>query len=147
MLARRRPRASGEPACWLVHALIGDGDEAAPPHYETDRARFVGRGYTLAAPKALVETTPLSGTVGNVLDPIVSLRRTVQLAAGGEAQVTFLLGAASEREAALALAARFATPAAVIHELPPPVEGGWREAPGGFSRQTLQLPRRFAPPS
>ncbi len=131
LLARRRPRAVGEPVCWLVHALIGDGDEVERPHYETDRARFIGRGYSLAAPKALVETGPLSGTVGNVLDPIVSLRRTVELSAGGSAQVTFLLGVASEQAAALALAT-------VVDPFPPSIEGGWRAAPGGFSRQNPQ---------
>ena len=85
LLARRRPRALGEPACWLVHALMSDGDEAEKPQYETDRTRFIGRGYSLAAPRALVEAERLSGTVGNVLDPIVSLRRTVELPAGGSA--------------------------------------------------------------
>ncbi|MDG4595975.1 MAG: glycosyl transferase [Candidatus Contendobacter sp.] len=135
LLARRRPRAAGEPVCWLIHALIGDGDKTEQPHYETDRARFIGRGYSLAAPKALVETGPLSGTVGNVLDPIVSLRRTVQLAAGGSAQVTFLLGAAAEREAALALATTF-------RPFPPVMEGEWREAPGTVNRQNPQT----APP-
>lgn len=113
LLARRRPRAPGEPACWLVHALAGEGRDALPVQRETDRARFIGRGYTLAAPRALVEPEPLSGTVGNVLDPIVSLRRTVELAAGGEARITFLLGAAVDRESALALAARYAESATV----------------------------------
>ncbi len=108
LLARRRPRVPDEPACWLVHALAGDGGNVEPPRYETDRVRFIGRGYTLAAPRALVAADPLSNTVGNVLDPIVSLRRTLELAAGGEARATFLLGAAAERETALALAARYA---------------------------------------
>ena len=66
-------------------------DRAEGVQYETDRARFIGRGYSLAAPRVLVRTEPLSGTVGDVLDPIVSLRGTVELAAGGEAQWTFLL--------------------------------------------------------
>ncbi len=131
LLARRRPRAMGEPVCWLVHALISDGDEAKPPHCETDRARFIGRGYSLAKPRALVESEPLSGTVGNVLDPVVSLRRTVELPVGGSAQITFLLGAASEREAALTLAK-------AIYPFPPSIEGGWRAAPGGFNRQPPQ---------
>ncbi len=131
LLARRRPRDVGEPVCWLVHALIGDGDEVERPHYETDRARFIGRGYSLAGPRALTGSIPLLRTVGNVLDPIVSLRRTVELPAGDSAQVMFLLGVASEREAALALAT-------AVDPFPPSIEGGWRVAPGGFSRQNPQ---------
>ncbi|MFO1371400.1 MAG: glycosyl transferase [Candidatus Competibacteraceae bacterium] len=111
LLARRRPRSPGESSLWLWHALAGDG-ETAPPQYETDRARFIGRGHSLAAPNALL-TGELSGTVGNVLDPVVSLRRTLHLPADGEAQLTFLLGIAPEREAALTLATRYATVATV----------------------------------
>ncbi|MBZ4193234.1 MAG: glycosyl transferase [Candidatus Contendobacter sp.] len=108
LLARRHPRTPEELPCWLVHALVGEspGKEEVV-QYETDRARFIGRGYSLAAPRVLVNPEPLSGTVGNVLDPMVSLRRTVELAAGGEVQLTFLLGAASERETALALVTRY----------------------------------------
>ncbi|HRZ05795.1 MAG TPA: glycosyl transferase [Candidatus Competibacteraceae bacterium] len=98
LLARRRPRTPEEPTGWLVHALSGDGDI----QYETDRASFIGRGYSRAEPRALTDAESLSGAVGNVLDPIVSLRQTVELAIDGEAQITFLLGAALEREAALA---------------------------------------------
>ncbi|HMQ13668.1 MAG TPA: glycosyl transferase, partial [Candidatus Competibacter phosphatis] len=123
LLARRRPRVPNEPECWLVHALTGEADHAESPHYETDRALFIGRGYTLAAPRALVESAPLSGTVGKVLDPIVCLRRTVELAPGGEACLTFLLGATATREQTLALVAHHASAAAV--------EQAFRAASGG----------------
>ena len=126
LLARRRPRVPLEPECWLIHAWIGEQATADSPsvssremgqepelQYETDRARFIGRGYTLAAPRALLETTPLSGMVGNVLDPILSLRRTVVLAPGEQARLSFLLGAASTRESALALATRHTSVSAV----------------------------------
>lgn len=120
LLARRRPRTAEEPSCWLVHALVGASPipvlplaKAGGVQYETDRARFIGRGYSLAAPRGLVTTEPLSGTVGDVLDPIVSLRGTVELAVGGEAQWTFLLGAASERETALALVPRYQSVATI----------------------------------
>ncbi|MCP5158037.1 MAG: glycosyl transferase [Gammaproteobacteria bacterium] len=56
---------------------------------------------------------PLSGAVGNVLDPIVSLRRTVELPAGSETQITFLLGAAADRETALEAIARYASMATI----------------------------------
>lgn len=148
LLARRRPRAVGEPVCWLVHTLIGDGDQTEQPYYETDRARFIGRGYSLAAPKALVETGPWSGTVGNVLDPIVSLRRTVQLAAGGSVQVAFLLGAAVEREAALALARRFATPTAVEAAFPAAIRpaGSWLPVGDSNGLRPVDLTHPTIPP-
>ena len=117
LLARRRPRAANEPVCWLVHALVGEGHEAPAPEWETDRARFIGRGHSLAAPRALVAGAPLSGTVGNVLDPIVSLRRVVELPVDGSVQLTWLLGVAPERETALALAARYRAAAQVEAEL------------------------------
>ena len=107
LLARRRPRASGEPVCWLVHALVDAPIPTADLQWETDRVRFIGRSYSLATPQALIQTEPLSGTVGNVLDPIVSLRGVLELPAQGSAQLTFLLGVAEGREAALALAAHW----------------------------------------
>ena len=108
LLARRRPRAASETPCWLVHALVGASQPNPPCQYETDRVRFIGRGYTLAAPSALISAEPLSGTVGNVLDPIVSWRQIVELAPGAEAQLTFLLGVAIDRPTAIALAERYA---------------------------------------
>lgn len=99
LLARRRPRASVEPWPWLVHALTGQD----PTQWETDRLRFLGRGGSTHRPTALADRRPLSGTVGKVLDPILSLRTRVELPAGGKAEVVFLTAAAASREAALAL--------------------------------------------
>lgn len=117
LLARRRSRAATETPCWLFHALVDAGQSSQPSQYETDRTRFIGRGYTLAAPRALVDTEPLSETVGNVLDPIVSWRRTVELAPGAEAQLTFLLGAAIDRPTAVALSERYTDTALIEAEL------------------------------
>ena len=102
LLAHRRPRSSAEHHPWMIHALLGGG---GPLQYETDRARFVGRGRTLAEPLALTGSAPLSGSVGSVLDPVFSVRRVVQLSPGAGAQLTLLLGVAPTRAAALALAA------------------------------------------
>ncbi len=104
LLARRRPRAQGEHHPWLVHALLGTGE----PEVETDRARFLGRRAPSEIPEALATNDPLSGTTGNVLDPIVSLRWRVAIEAGATARCAFLLGVADDRDKALALAERFA---------------------------------------
>src|SRR5215203_7206750 len=78
ILCRRRPRAADQSPVWAVHVSAADG----PVEYETDRARFLGRGRTPANPRALDAGADLSGTVGPVLDPVFSLRRRVTLAAG-----------------------------------------------------------------
>jgi cellobiose phosphorylase len=103
LLARRRPRSDTERSKWMLHALQG----IAPLEWETDRARFLGRGRSLARPLALSLRESLSATTGNVLDPVFSLRCAVRLAPGQAASLTFVLGAADTHEAALALAARF----------------------------------------
>src|SRR5690606_15381642 len=102
LLAWRRPRSAEEPVLWLAHALAGPGT----PEYETDRARFIGRGHDVRRPRALDAAAPLSGTVGNVLDPVVSMRRVVELAPGEDAMLVTVLAAAGSRDAALAAAAR-----------------------------------------
>jgi cyclic beta-1,2-glucan synthetase len=102
--ARRRPRAADERHPCMFHALVG----AMPTEYETDRARFWGRGARPGEPQALVSRSPLSGTTGSVLDPILSLRFQVELAPGASTGCTFLLGAASDTAEAQALLERFA---------------------------------------
>ena len=98
LVARRRPRSPGERVAWMGHALVGPGRL----EYDTDRAGFLGRGHTPAWPRALASAAPLGRSVGNVLDPIISLRRAVRLAAGESAHFTLLLAAAGTREAVLA---------------------------------------------
>ncbi len=107
ILVRRRPRAQGERYPWLIHALIGDG-RGDGVEFETDRARFLGRGPARGLARALTTGAPLEGTSGNVLDPVASLRVVLTLEAGEEAKVTFLLGVAPDRAGALNLAARLA---------------------------------------
>ncbi|MBF0219808.1 MAG: hypothetical protein HQL49_09820 [Gammaproteobacteria bacterium] len=99
LLAHRRGRSNEERWPWLVHARL-DGNE--PLQWESDRARFIGRGRRAANPLALTQQS-LSGTVGDVLDPVFSLQTVVELAAGESRQFTFILGVAAAREAAVAL--------------------------------------------
>ena len=83
------------------------GRPSAPIEYETDRARFLGRGRTPADPAALDPGATLSGTTGPVLDPIFSLRRRVRLEPGASAVVAFTTAVADSRDEALALADQY----------------------------------------
>ncbi|MGH7592847.1 MAG: glucoamylase family protein, partial [Gemmatimonadales bacterium] len=82
LLASRRPRSSAEAEVWLAHVLAVDGETIGELEWETDRARFLGRGCGVRRPRSVVDGEPLSNTVGSVLDPVVSLRRRIRLRPG-----------------------------------------------------------------
>ena len=98
ILASRRPRSPEERHAFVAGALVGDG----ALEWETDRAQFLGRGRSASRPAALASRRPLAGTVGNVLDPVLALRRTLALAPGEERRWTFVLAAGPTRASALA---------------------------------------------
>ena len=111
ILCHRRPRAPDEPGAWAIHVLSLEGRPQGPVEWETDRARFLGRGRGPENPRAL-DGRSLSGTAGVVLDPIVSLRQRIRLTPGGFIRLSFATGMAPTRETALALAQRYHEPSA-----------------------------------
>ncbi|MFN2567820.1 MAG: glucoamylase family protein, partial [Gemmatimonadaceae bacterium] len=113
----RRPRAATERRLWLVHVVATGPERVGPVTHETDRARFVGRGRTVAAPAALERDGPLEGTTGAVLDPIVALRTRVRLEPGQSASVTFTTLVATTPEPAFELADRYDDPHAAERAL------------------------------
>ncbi|MGR8980317.1 MAG: GH36-type glycosyl hydrolase domain-containing protein [Gammaproteobacteria bacterium] len=111
LIAQRRRRAAGDPNIWAAHVLacLGAGDGL---QYETDRARFVGRGRSLREPIAVMDGRPLTNTVGAVLDPIFSLRTRIRIAAGATEHVTFTTLVAGSRQALQELADKYHNAAA-----------------------------------
>jgi cellobiose phosphorylase len=107
LLARRRPRAAKERPVWAVHSSVSSTSTDESIEYETDRARFLGRGRTPSDPAALDAGSRLSRTTGPVLDPIFSLRRRIALDAGATARIAFITGAADTRDEATRVATRF----------------------------------------
>ncbi|MGH7730456.1 MAG: GH36-type glycosyl hydrolase domain-containing protein, partial [Candidatus Eiseniibacteriota bacterium] len=83
-----------------------EGSVQGAIEWETDRARFLGRGRTPEDPIAL-DGRALSGTTGAVLDPVLSLRRRVRIAPGGQVRLSFATGVATNRAGAIALAEKY----------------------------------------
>ncbi len=110
LLCGRRPRSPDEPVLWAVHVLSAEGGVYGAIEWETDRVRFLGRGRTPEDPVAL-DGRALSGTTGAVLDPVLSLRRRVRIAPGGQVRLAFATGVATSRAAAIALAEKYDDPA------------------------------------
>ena len=107
VLCTRRPRGHGEQPGWVFHLMTVSGAECEELSFETDRARFIGRGRTLASPQALAAAGPLSGSQGSVLDPIVAIRQHIILDPDQVATVDLVTGATAARDAAEHLIDRY----------------------------------------
>ena len=116
IICTRRPRMGGE-RVYMIHVLSGRGRVGVATQYETDRARFVGRGRTLAHPAALRRGAALSNTTGPVLDPIVSLRQSIRLPPGATARVAFTTAYAHNEEDANRLIEKYHDRRAVARAL------------------------------
>ena len=112
LLATRRLRSPADHELWAAHIAVVEGEAVGGPQFETDRARFLGRGRSIRTPVAVVDGRPLSNTAGAVLDPIFSLRRRVRLAPGATARIAFWTLVAPSRSEVLDLADKHHEPAA-----------------------------------
>lgn len=92
LVATRRPRSSTEHHPALAFGLTN----IATLEWETDRARFLGRGRRAADALAISATGLLSGTVGNVLDPMLALRARIRLEPGASGNIGCVLAVADE---------------------------------------------------
>ncbi len=104
LLATRRNREPGEQQLWAAHISVLEGEAVGGLQYETDRARFLGRGNDLRNAVSIVDARPLSNTSGTVLDPVLSLRRRVRVPPGETVHVAFWTILAQSRAQALSLA-------------------------------------------
>jgi len=110
LLATRRKSLPEDAEIWLAHVVAVDGETVGETEWETSREKFLGRGLRIRAPLAEVDAFKLSGTVGAVLDPIVSLRRRVRVRPGETARVTFTTLAGDSRWGVLDLAEQYRDP-------------------------------------
>ena len=108
IMCTRRPRAQGEAVPWMCHLLAVHDADIDQISYETDRARFLGRGRELARPRALdADCVQLSNAAGSVLDPIVAIRCRITLEPEQSAMVDLVTGIADTREGCLQLIGKY----------------------------------------
>ncbi len=107
LLATRRRQSENETPIWVAHVAAAEGESIADVQFETDRVRFLGRGHQVRDAVSIMDGRPLSNTVGPVLDPVLSLRRTVRIPPGSTARIIFSTIVASAREPLLDLADKY----------------------------------------
>jgi cyclic beta-1,2-glucan synthetase len=112
LLATRRIREPGEQRLWAAHVSVLEGEAVGGLQFESDRARFLGRGNDLRNAASIVDARPLSNTSGTVLDPVLALRRRVRVPPGGTVRLACWTILAQTRARALSLAEKCRDPAA-----------------------------------
>ncbi|HLZ08804.1 MAG TPA: protein ndvB, partial [Chloroflexota bacterium] len=105
LFACRKPRLPTDPPVFAAHVLVLPADRNGTWEYETNRARFLGRGRDMANPAALDGS--LSNSAGSPLDPIFSLRGQVTLEPGTRVQLAFVTIAGESRERVEALVEKY----------------------------------------
>jgi len=107
LFAVRRPREEKKTPIWAFHKLTVKEETPGGIQYETDRAKFFGRGNTIEKPAAVLENHPLSNTVGAVLDPIMSLRCRVRLQPGQTVKLNYIAGVSDSKENIVLMAEKY----------------------------------------
>ena len=107
ILCTRRPQTPVEPTPWMFHRVVARTSEVRDVSFETDRARFIGRGRTVADPQVLDGDAALSGSAGSVLDPVAAIRCGIVIAPGESVTVDLVSGIGDSREACLGLLERY----------------------------------------
>jgi cyclic beta-1,2-glucan synthetase len=111
----------------------------APPgaqlHASGDRAAFIGRNGSPAAPRALLCDATLDGRAGAGLDACFAWQATIEIPARGEVECAFLLGETTDAAEALALVRRYRADGAVDRALAATV-AYWRDLLGGVQIET-----------
>jgi cyclic beta-1,2-glucan synthetase len=107
LLATRRPRSGDEQQVWVAHVAAFEEGGGGVLEYESDRARFLGRGRSVRSPISVLDGRPLSKSVGPVLDPIFSLRVRATLAPGKTVHAIFSTVVATSRAEVLDLADKY----------------------------------------
>jgi cyclic beta-1,2-glucan synthetase len=110
LLANRRRRSPEEADIWVGMHAVTEGECLGGPQIETDRMRFLGRGRTPRNPTALSDTSPLSNTVGAVLDPCFAHRQRMRIPAGSTIRIAYWTWAAESRDGVMTLAEKHRTP-------------------------------------
>jgi len=107
VLATRRRRSDEEATVWVAQVVVAEGEIVGDLQYETDRARFLGRGHHVRTAVSMIGGRTLSNTVGSVLDPVMSLRRTVRVPPGGTVRAVFSTIVGPSRDHVLELADKY----------------------------------------
>jgi len=97
IVCNRRPRSVNEHTPSMFHLMKVHHAHVENISYETDRAKFIGRGNTIHHPKMMYDSAPLSNTQGPVLDPVIAIQYRITIEPQQTAVIDMVIGIAETR--------------------------------------------------
>ncbi|MFN2274801.1 MAG: GH36-type glycosyl hydrolase domain-containing protein [Anaerolineales bacterium] len=122
LLAYRRPRREDEAPIYIAHRLTLESAGHEALQFDTDRRRFIGIGRTLANPMGVSQEP--GNSQGFVLDPILSLRRSVTIDPGTRIQISLVIAAGEDRQQVLRLMSKYSD----LHAIDRAMDIAWASA-------------------
>ena len=114
-----RPGSSGSRHYMLHKLWLSDSSDKSDwmglVEYETSRLKFLGRGGSLRHADIIESHRTLTGTVGTTLDPVMSMRRRLHIAAGKSVEAFALTGFSKAKEHLLQLTEQYQSSVDVEH--------------------------------
>jgi cyclic beta-1,2-glucan synthetase len=107
VIASRRPRRKEYEQDWVMQTVAVNGSQIGPVQYETNREEFIGRDRDLQNPKAMDSDVELTGSVGSVIDPIISLRVRVRIDPGETCKVAYTISVAKSKDKIIEMAEKY----------------------------------------
>ncbi|MFP5040939.1 GH36-type glycosyl hydrolase domain-containing protein [Parasediminibacterium sp. JCM 36343] len=98
IICTRRPRSESEHHPTMFHLMKVHNAKEQHVSYETNRAKFIGRGNTIHAPYAIKNPEPLSNSQGSVLDPIISIQYRIEIEPYQTVIIDMVTGIAETKE-------------------------------------------------
>ena len=100
LLIKRNKRNKGEKETYLAINLYTENETIGELEYEIDKEKFIGRG-NLLLPKTIQKGLPMGRRIGITTDPIVAMRRTINILPEKTIKLNLILAVAEEKEEAL----------------------------------------------
>ena len=97
IICTRRPRTPEEQVYWMFHLMKVTDAKVLEVTYETDRDKFIGRGFTIHQPKVMTGDNALAGSSGAVLDPVVAMRYRIVIEPNTSATIDVIMGIADTK--------------------------------------------------
>ncbi len=134
LIFRRRKHSQSEPDLYMLH-MLSINMVWTPIEYETSREAFIGRGRSINNPIIFDQAKSLGNTVGQVLDPIASLRTTIEVEANRSQMITVINLIGRTKEDVLALGNRYQDHRSIKHSF----EMAWSKSNIEFRTEQVSI--------